>query len=72
MHILGDDAAFGEEFAAVGYAVADGFHLVQRADDAVLRVGEGVEHEFDARRVVGNRTVQLERANGIGAKLVSK
>ena len=47
--------------AAVGYAVADGFHLVQRADDAVLRVGEGVEHEFDARRVVGNRTVQLER-----------
>ena len=51
----------GEEFAAVGYAVADGFHLVQRADDAVLRVGEGVEHEFDARRWSGNRTVQLER-----------
>ena len=61
LDLLGDDAAFGEEFAAVGYAVADGFHLVQRADDAVLRVGEGVEHEFDARRVVGNRTVQLER-----------
>ena len=47
--------------AAVGYAVADGFHLVQRADHAVRRIRQGVEHQTDAGRVVGNRLVKLER-----------
>ena len=30
LDVLGDDAALGEELAAVGYAVADGLHLVER------------------------------------------
>jgi len=47
--------------AAVGYAVADGLHFVERRDHAVGGVGEGVEHELDAGRVVGNRLVKLER-----------
>ena len=61
LNVLGDDATLGEELAAVGYAVADGLHFVERRDHAVGGVGEGVEHELDAGRVVGNRLVKLER-----------
>ncbi len=61
LDILGDDAAFGEELAAVGDAVADGFHLFERGDHAVFCVRKGVEDQFDAGRVVGNRLVEFER-----------
>ena len=60
LDLLGDQAAFGEKFAAVGDAVADGLHFVQRADHAVRRIRQGVEHQTDAGRVVGNRLPQFE------------
>ena len=47
------DAAV-EEFAAVGHAVADGIDAVERVDDAFFRAYQGVEHELDAGRVVGD------------------
>ena len=46
--------------AAVGYAVADGLHFVERPDYAVHGVGQGLKHQADARRVVGNRLVEFE------------
>ena len=46
--------------AAVGYAVADGLHFVERPDYAVHGVGQGLKHQADARRVIGNRLVELE------------
>ena len=60
LRIFGDDAALGEELAAVGHAVTDGLHLVERRDHAVRGVRQGVEHEFDTRRVVGDRLMQFE------------
>ena len=60
LHIFVDDAALGEEFAAVRHAVTDGFDLVERPDDAVRRIGQRVEYQADAGRVVGNGAVQLE------------
>ena len=60
-HLLGHDAALGEELSAVRHAVSDGLHLVERADDAVCGVGQRVEHQFDAGGVVGDGAVQLER-----------
>ena len=50
----------GEEFAAVRHAVTDGLDLVERPDDAVRRIGQRVEYQADAGRVVGNGAVQLE------------
>ena len=41
--------------------MADGFHFVERADDAVFGVGQCLHHQFDARRVIGDGLVQFER-----------
>ena len=48
------------KFAAVRYAVTDGLHFVERPDYAVHGVGQGLKHQADARRVVGNRLVEFE------------
>ena len=42
------------------YAVTDGLHFVERPDYAVHGVGQGLKHQADARRVVGNRLVEFE------------
>ncbi len=60
LHLLGHEGALGEELAAVRHAVSHGLHLVERGDHAVLGVGQGVEHQTDAGRVVGNGPVQFE------------
>ena len=43
--------------AAVRYAMTDGLHFVERPDYAVHGVGQGLKHQADARRVIGNRCV---------------
>ena len=58
--LFGYQTALREKFAAVRYAVTDGLHFVERPDYAVHGVGQGLKHQADARRVVGNRLVEFE------------
>ena len=60
LDLFGYQTALREKFAAVRYAMTDGLHFVERPDYAVHGVGQGLKHQADARRVIGNRLVELE------------
>ena len=60
LDLFGYQTALREKFAAVRYAMTDGLHFVERPDYAVHGVGQGLKHQADARRVIGNRLVEFE------------
>ena len=56
-----NQGAAGEELTSVRHAVADGIQLVERIDDAVIGIGQCIEDQVDAHRVVGDGLMYLER-----------
>ena len=65
-HFFIYQAAAVEEIGALDYTVADGIHIVERLEHAVLRIDEGVHHQFHSDFVVGDGKGEHERLAACG------